>query len=463
MLLLAVTAPASAAGTVEEATYYSNAMGEHMMALVYLPEGYDTSGENYPVVYLVGGFGAGYGNWLSTQGLTDEIDSMIGNGLVRPFIFVEVDQLTMPWPQLPVPMPSFLVDSELNGLYETALIDDLVPWVDATYRTLGSRDDRYIFGRSAGGFATMRVAMRHWDVFGGIGTQVGAIATEVLPGAIPLILEDYPDGPPYDFTPMAGTWSMYLFSWCAALTPNMANPPWYVDLIIDEDGNLDPDVWQRFSANNATRWAVEMATTGGNLDIFMGAGDQDFFLPFTMIFVDVLDGLGLPYTLQIFHGDHENPPPFIRIKSHITYFFPLNATLELSPRVLNGRHWWPLVEATIELPGDLDVADIDTSTLAITQINGEDFDEPLRALVATDISDVNGNGRDDLTVWFWKPSLLRMLDDVGITNGEAFDLTIEGETTDDLFLAANDETRAVNLKAARAMPMWPMVPIAVAD
>jgi pimeloyl-ACP methyl ester carboxylesterase len=461
MLTLAAAVPVWAAGTVEEVTYYSNAMGGDMVALVYLPEGYQASNDEYPVVFLNGGFGAGYGNWLSTQGTIDEIDAMIGNGLVRPFIFVEIDQLTTPWPQVPVPVPSFLVDSELNGPYETTLIEDLVPWVDATYRTLGSREHRYIFGRSAGGFSTMRIAMRHWDVFGGIGTQVGAIATEVIPGAIPLILEDYPDGPPYDFTPMAGTWSMYLFSWCAALTPNLANPPWYVDLIIDEDGTLDPDVWQRFSSNNATRWATEMAGSGGTIDIFMGAGDQDFYLPFTLVFADILDGLELPYTLQMFHGDHYNPPPSIRFKSHITYFFPLNATVELKPRVLNGRHWWPLVEATIELPGDLDVADIDTSTLAITQVNGEDLDTPMQPLLATDISDVNGNGRDDLTIWFWKPTVLHVLDGLGITNGEEFDLTIEGETTDLLFLAATDEARAVNLKAARAMPTGPFWPVAI--
>jgi hypothetical protein len=193
----------------------------------------------------------------------------------------------------------------------------------------------------------------------------------------------------------------------------------------------------------------------------MGAGDEDFYLPFTLVFADILDGLGLPYTLQIFHGDHDNPAPSIRFKSHITYFFPLNATLELSPRVLNGHQWWPLFEATIELPGDLDVADIDTSTLAITQINGEDLDAPLRPMLATDISDVNGNGRDDLTIWFWKPTMLRMLDKLGIADGEDFDLTIEGETNDLLFLAATDQARAVNLKSARAMPIWPFWPVAI--
>ena len=96
VLVLALAAPLWAAGTVEEVTYYSNAFGGDKYALVYLPEGYEASNDEYPVIFLIGGFGTGYGNWLATKGLTDEIDSMIGDGLVDPFILVEVDQLTMP-------------------------------------------------------------------------------------------------------------------------------------------------------------------------------------------------------------------------------------------------------------------------------------------------------------------------------------------------------------------------------
>ncbi len=463
LITLAIAAPALAAGAASEVNFYSNALGMDKTALVYLPDGYENSGETYPVVYFVGDFGSGLGSWCSTPELVAELDSMIGDGLIDPFILVEVDQLVMPWPNLPVPMPSFLTDSELNGAYETMLIDDLVPWIDSTYRTRDDRDHRYIFGRSAAGYSTTRTALRHWDVFGGLGTQVGTIAMEPIAAAVPMVLSEYPGGPPYEFNPMAGTWSMFLFSWCAALTPNMANPPWYVDLIIDSDGILDSAAWQRFSAHSNSRWAAEMAAAGGDLDIFMGAGTQDFYLPFTLYFAGVLDSLDLPYTLQMFEGDHDNPPMWERLKSHITYFMPLNATVELSPRVLNGNNYWPLVDATIELPGDLDVADIDTMTLAITEINGEELAKPLRALVAHDISDVNGNGRDDLTFWFWKPCLLRLLSGLGIADGEPFNVTIEGETADEWFFAATDEQTAVNLKAAEAMLLWPLWPFAAVD
>ena len=82
----------------------------------------------------------------------------------------------------------------------------------------------------------------------------------------------------------------------------------------------------------------------------------------------------------------------------------------------------------------------------------------MRALVACDRSDVNGNGRDDLTVWFWKPCLLRLLAGLGIADQEPFDVTVEGETVDEWFFAATDEQRAVHIEAVRTMPLMPMWP-----
>ena len=462
VLFLALSAPVWASGTVEEASFFSTALGMERTALVYLPEGYDSSGMEYPVVYLVGGHSATAGNWYSLPKFIDALDYMIGDGLVDPFIFVEIDPSCMPWaPDLPYPFPSHLTDSALTGNHETALVEDLVPWIDSTYRSIDDPEHRVILGRSAGGYGAARVALRHPDVFGGLGLQVGLVLLEPVQYMLPMLLTEYPDGPPYSFNPTAGELSFMVFSWSAAFTPNLSNPPWNVDLVLDQDGELDSEVWDRFAGQSTSRWAAEFAASGAELDIFMDYGDSDFMQVFTTAFADVLDAYGIPCVARSFEGDHETPEMWQRLQTHVTYFLPLNATVELSPRVLNGRHWWPLVEATIELPGDLDVADIDVSTLAITQVNGEDLDAPLQPLLATDISDVNGNGRDDLTIWFWKPTMLRMLDDLGIEEGEAFDLTIEGETTDLLFLAATDQAHAVNLKAARAMPMWPMVPVAI--
>jgi len=457
-MALAISAPALAAGTAEEVSFYSDALGTDRMALVYLPEGYETSGLEYPVVYLIHGHAGTSGNWYALPEFTEALDQMIGDGLVDPFILIEPDASCMPWaPDLPYPFPSHLTDSELTGNHETALVEDLVPWIDANYRTVPSNNSRFIFGRSAGGYGAARIALRHPDVFGGLGLQVGLVLLEPVQYMLPMLLAEYPAGPPYSFNPTAGEVSFMLFSWSAAFTPNLANPPWNVDLVLDQDGNLDPEVWDRFAAQSTSRWAAEFAASGADLDIFMDYGDSDYMQSFTTMFAAVLEALEIPCTIKAFHGDHSDPPMWQRLKTHVTYFMPLNATVELSPRVIDRNYWWPLIQATIELPGDLDVADIDTMTLAVTQINGADLDRPIRALVANEISDLNGNGRDDLTVWFWNPLLVRTVLGLGIDDNEPFDVTIEGETTYGWFLAATDEQRAVNMTMTEAgWPLWPL-------
>jgi enterochelin esterase-like enzyme len=455
MLTLAATG-VWATGTVEEATFYSTALGMERTALVYLPEGYESSGQQYSVVYLVPGHAGSAGNWYSLPEFIDALDDLIGDGLVDPFIFVEIDPSCTPWaPTLPYPFPCHLTDSELTGDHETSLVEDLVPWIDSNYRSIANADHRVIMGRSAGGYGAARIALRHPDVFGGVGLQAGLVALEPVQYMLPMWLAEYPTGPPYEYSPLAGEVSYMVFSWSAAFTPNLSNPPWSVDLIVDADGNLDPNVWSRFMSQNTTRWAADFAATGDELDIFMDYGTFDMFQPFTTVFAAVLDANGVPFEARSFEGDHGAPPMWQRLQTHVTYFFPLNATVQLRPRVLNGRHSRPPVQATIELPGDLDVAEIDVSTLAITQINGEDLDEPILPLPGSDISDVNGNGRDDLTIWFWKPTMLQVIADLGIEEHEKFDVTIEGETTGGWFLAATDWQHAVHMGAAQTAPQAP--------
>ena len=217
-----------------------------------------------------------------------------------------------------------------------------------------------------------------------------------------------------------------------------------VDLIIDQDGNLDPAVWQRFYSESNTRWAGEMAAAGGELDIFMGAGDQDFYLPFTTIFADVLDAIGLPYTLQMFHGDHYNPPPSQRLKSHVTYFFPLKASAELDPDTLNCRSKGRWVTAYIELPGDLSVADIDLPTLAITGVNGSDLETPIHQEGPTSVSDVNGNGVPDLMVKFDRGDLIEGIGSFSSWNEPSVAVTIEGKLINGWFLEAEDSLKLVD-------------------
>ena len=463
LLALAVATPLWAAGTVEEVTFYSDALGKDMPAQVYLPDGYDTSGIDYPVVYFVHGMSHDH---LDYAEIIDAAEQMISSGAMAPFILVKPEAGCMPYVDAgyPVPVHSGLTNSDLNGDFEDYFVEDLIAWVDTTYRTIANRDYRYVTGHSWGGYSAVRVGLRHTDLFSKVASHAGPLAYEPFAMIFPaMISTEYPGGPPYDYRPDAGLLSVSMFAAAASFSPNPTNPPFFVDLALDEWGELTP-AWNLMEANSDTRWAAELMADGWTVDLYFDCGTiDDVGADYSnMYFSGVLQAIGAPFTERWFEGDHWDHIGE-RLAVQYTFFMPLNATLELKPRVLNGNNWWPLVEAAIELPGDLDVADIDTTTLAITQINGEDLDEPLRALVASDRSDVNGNGRDDLTVWFWKPSLLRLRADLGIADQEPFDVTVEGETVDELFFAATDEQRAVHIEAARAMPLWPMTATTVAD
>jgi len=456
---LAISFPAFGAGTVEEVSFYSDALGMEKSFQIYLPEGYETSGISYPVVYYIHGMTSSY---LGHQNVIDAAEDMISRGLIQPFILVKPDADCMPFADagFAEPIHSSMTDSELNGNFEDYFVEDLVSRIDADYRTVADRDHRFAAGHSQGGYSAVRAGLRHPDLFSAVGAHAAPMSYEPMAQLAPyMVIQDYPDGPPYDYQPDRGFVSKILFAYAAAFTPNLSNPPWFVDLPFDEYAQPDPVVFPRLASQSNTRWAAEFKATGAQLGIYFEVGTQEELAAdyLSQYFATVLDTLELPYTFRWFDGDHHSHIG-IRAPTQLTFFMPMPATAELTPRVLNGRHWWPLVEATIELPGNLDVADINTSTLAITQINGDDLERPLRALVASEISDLNGNGRDDLTVWFWKPSLLRTVSGLGIEDNEPFDVTIEGETNDEWFLAATDEQRAINMSAIAApwMP-WSLV------
>src|SRR5205823_15124714 len=68
---------------------------------------------------------------------------------------------------------SQFLDSPGTGRYHTYLCDEVVPWVDANYRTLPAREHRGISGKSSGGYGAMVTPMLRPDLFGGVATHAG--------------------------------------------------------------------------------------------------------------------------------------------------------------------------------------------------------------------------------------------------------------------------------------------------
>jgi enterochelin esterase-like enzyme len=128
-------------------------------AFVYTPPDYDKNQKtNYPVLYLQHGWGEDETAW-SNQGHANLImDNMIAAGKIKPFIIVMTYGMTneIKWGGL----RDFKIDA-----FQTVLVDELIPYVDANFRTLSDQSHRAMAGLSMGGMETKMITMNKPEVF----------------------------------------------------------------------------------------------------------------------------------------------------------------------------------------------------------------------------------------------------------------------------------------------------------
>ena len=137
----------------------SAAMGATVKVSVVTPAAYAADGiSRYPVVYLLHGAGNDHTTYLQPF-LLDGVDRW-------RFIAVVPDGKLDWWMDSPL-LPKVR--------RETFVVNELVPWVDAEFRTLPQRQRRAVAGHSMGGQGAMRLGMRHADVFGIVGNVMGGV------------------------------------------------------------------------------------------------------------------------------------------------------------------------------------------------------------------------------------------------------------------------------------------------
>lgn len=139
--------------------------------LVYTPPGYDDEPDRrYPSVYVLHGYFGHLSMWHNRtafrQPFTETADAMFAAGEAPPCIVVYVDAWTSY-------AGSQYVDSPGTGRYHSHLCDEVVPFVDAHYRTLAAAAHRGVTGKSSGGFGAMITPMLRPDLFGGLASHAG--------------------------------------------------------------------------------------------------------------------------------------------------------------------------------------------------------------------------------------------------------------------------------------------------
>jgi enterochelin esterase-like enzyme len=160
---------------------------------IYLPPCYDEKTEQrYPVLYLLHGQTYTDDQWVRI-GAATAADELIVSGASAPFFIVFPDDRYWNLPP--------------GAGFGGRLVEDLIPYVDANYRTLPDRDHRAIGGLSRGAGWALRLGLRHWDLFGSIGLHSLAVLqsdaseirkwlAEIPPGSPPRIFMDIGDNDP---------------------------------------------------------------------------------------------------------------------------------------------------------------------------------------------------------------------------------------------------------------------------
>lgn len=151
-------------GTVEHCSMSSDVLDTNKDFSVYLPAGYDDdSDRRYPVVYLFHPAGGTHEAWISKGNLPSIADDAIRSGMAVPMIVVIPDASGEDDNHTGRHMGYFSVE---GWDYETYFHKELIPLIDATYRTLADKGHRAIVGASMGGEAAISYAQKYPDFYG---------------------------------------------------------------------------------------------------------------------------------------------------------------------------------------------------------------------------------------------------------------------------------------------------------
>jgi enterochelin esterase-like enzyme len=151
--------PAVNVSLVWQSTFKSEVVRSKVSYHIYIPELYEAEPERkFPVLYWLHGGGSGLdGNKIKT--LSSHFDEAISAEKIPPMLVVFPHGMQL----------SMWVDSKDGKIpMETVVVKELVPYIDATYHTIASREGRLIEGFSMGGYGAARLGFKYHDIFGAV-------------------------------------------------------------------------------------------------------------------------------------------------------------------------------------------------------------------------------------------------------------------------------------------------------
>lgn len=166
-------------GEVIEKIYYSKVNDAMRRCFIYTPPGYNKDTQKrYPVLYLQHGGGEDETGWASQGHANLIMDNLIAEGKAVPFIIV-MDNGNWRMPQRPAngERPAQWPPEGWADGFKNTLLKDIIPMVDAEYRTIADQPHRAMAGLSMGGMQTRVITLGNPDVFSHVGMFSGGSIT----------------------------------------------------------------------------------------------------------------------------------------------------------------------------------------------------------------------------------------------------------------------------------------------
>jgi len=242
ILFLFVVIGSVCAARVDTVSIQSQSMTGAIKCVVITPGSYNKEKTEFPVVYLLHGYGGNYSSWIKKAPHVAALSD-----LYRVIIICPDGGFDSWYWDSPI---------EKNSRYETHIIREVIPFVDKNYRTVKNRRGRAISGLSMGGQGALYLAFKHQDLFGACGSQSGGV----------------------DISPFPNRWGM------AAKIGKLAD---------------QPEVWEKQTVFNMVHLLIP-----GSLKIAIDCGLDDFFYSVNQSLHKKLDYYNIPHDYTIRPGKH---------------------------------------------------------------------------------------------------------------------------------------------------------------
>lgn len=148
---------------------------------VYTPPGYDPrSKREYPVLYLLHGWSDRADGWAAVGQAHKILDALLAQGRIKPMIVVMplgYGEMSFVLDAQDVWRKAELVQRNVD-LFQKALLDEVLPRVEAEYHVSRRREDRAIAGLSMGGLESLTIGLTHTDKFASVGGFSSAVHNE---------------------------------------------------------------------------------------------------------------------------------------------------------------------------------------------------------------------------------------------------------------------------------------------